>query len=238
MSSPSINYSSVSSTLQALRGQTLPDIQAETVFQKFGRDIKESPALFEAVKKALQANPKKEFTLEKFTALELSLKVTAVEQVMLGKAKEIVEEPAALLAATPVSIGDIRYFPTCWSSKRMTELMNWRNPDVQAKPTALRSILNITKRVLTEVALPFLAVTAAVETVATQAIILGAKALQPISKRPIDYINSTRVPSINISARFTTVWTASTLWDNIMTKSLPFGELTAREELFKGYFKV
>ncbi|MBS0634728.1 MAG: hypothetical protein JSR37_04625 [Verrucomicrobia bacterium] len=153
-----------------------------------------------------------------------------------------VNTQASAAQVAPLTFGtggsDIIGRVTCWSSRRMTELMNWRNPQVEAKPTVLRSIINITKRAVTEVALPFLAVTAAVETVATQALILGAKVLQPLSKRPLDYLNSTRVPGINQSARFTALWTVANLWHNVRQKSLPILELDARNRLFKGYFKL
>ncbi len=106
--------------------------------------------------------------------------------------------------------------PVCWSSARMTELMTWRNPNDQAKPTALRSIMNITKRVVAEVALPILTITAAVETVARK--LLSSKSYE--------------------SAKFTTVWAASTLLHNITQTKLPEKEAEAREILFKGYFKA
>ena len=236
---------SMSATLNHIRAEA----SAESVFEHFSKDKALCPALFEKVTSELEKNPKLNITLKKFNKWEKELAKQAEVVVVsppisdlvtvFGATKaELEKNLATMTAALGTSLSDMISVPLCWSSRRMTELMNWRNPQVEAKPTVLRSIINITKRAMTEVALPFLAVTAAVETVATGVLMVGARALQPLSKRPLNYLNSTRVPGINQSARFTALWTVANLWHNVREKALPILELDARNILFKGYFKL
>ncbi|MBS0634729.1 MAG: hypothetical protein JSR37_04630 [Verrucomicrobia bacterium] len=236
---------SMSATLNHMRAEA----SAESVFEHFSKDKTACPALFNKVTRELEKNPKLEITLKQITKWEKALVKKAEVVVVSAPISDLVtafgatraeleKNLATMTVALGTALSDMISVPLCWSSRRMTELMNWRNPQVEAKPTVLRSIINITKRAVTEVALPFLAVTAAVETVATQALILGAKVLQPISKRPLNYLNSTRVPGINQSARFTALWTVANLWHNVREKALPILELDARNILFKGYFKL
>lgn len=219
------NYTSMSSTLKAVQAQNFKEIQAEEQAKKLLEKHGLPEALFDSVKQQCLANPKLKLDEKKLAALQLQM---PKDNPVLKVATVVdVERLSAALASLGSGSGLV--VPKCWSSIAMERLMNWRNPDAAAKPTVLRSFVNLTKRAVTELALPLLTVTAAVETVATKALVFGASLL----KRPTENLTA-----LNKSAGFTTLWTVSTIWHNIVNTALPADELDARRDLFKGYFKI
>ena len=244
-----MSFSTMSSTLDFIRKDNFRTIQAEQAAESLLKKHQINPKtteVFEFVKAKYLEKPTYQFSEKAIEELrqkalpvkaEVVIMTAPIAALSVTKA-ELEKNLTTMTAALGTSLSDMISVPLCWSSRRMTELMNWRNPQVEAKPTVLRSIINITKRAVTEVALPFLAVTAAVETLATGVLMVGARALQPLSKRPLNYLNSTRVPGINQSARFTALWTVANLYHNVREKALPILELDARNILFKGYFKL
>ena len=233
MATPSLsapNYSTLASTLQAVRAENFRQMQAEEEAKKALEEFSEprTEALFQALTQRFFNKPEKKLKEHEFRQIKQKVVASALAHKMLEHTTPLPQ----------VELSSILDIPRCWSSKRMSELMNWRNPDVQAKPTFLRSILNITKSVVAEVALPFLTLSAVVEAVATKVLVLGALALRPISHAPIHFVSKHGINGLSKSALFTTVWTASTLWHNIFQSALVTDERDARRDLFKGYFKI
>src|SRR4029079_16489184 len=126
MSSPSkYNYSTVASTLRAVREenvhfqQIIVEQKTEKALKAFGVE-KPTEALTKALQQRFLEKPKKELGEREFTALK-----RAVE-------KEVVVL-TPIVTTTPMLLPQVSFsrtidIPRCWSSKRMTELMNWRNP--------------------------------------------------------------------------------------------------------------
>lgn len=118
----------------------------------------------------------------------------------------------------------------CYSSIWMSKLSAWRNPSAQN--TQQYRIVPILKKAITEVCLPFLTVTSAIETVAYTTLILGAKVLKPVSARPQNWVAQHRIPELNASSKFTFFWTTASLVHNIRERILPSDEWTARNRRF------
>ncbi|MCE5293712.1 MAG: hypothetical protein LLF94_03760 [Chlamydiales bacterium] len=116
-----------------------------------------------------------------------------------------------------------------WSSKRMSQLMNWRNTESQAESPKVRNIVAIAKKAITEVALPFITVSSIVESLATKLLSLGARVI----KRDATHLNAVRK-----SAMFTIFWSTVTLYHNVKEKVLEVDENAARESAIKKYTKV
>lgn len=131
------------------------------------------------------------------------------------------------------------FISSCWSSRKMSKLMAFRTAqeDPDKKVSLVRSFINLTKKAVTEACLTLLTATAIVETVAYTALGLGATLLSPITKRPQEYVKNNIVAFRN-SAAFTTLWTCTSLWKNIFQHKLPINEAQARNDLFKGIFRL
>lgn len=187
------DYTSVSSTLRSLQAESFATIQAEQkalrAFEQHANTTSPAADQLEIVKKYFLENKKQEtLSLPTFTDLT--------------EVKSVVELATANIF--------------CWSSKRMSELMTWRNEEA----TRFRTFINITKRVATGCALPFLAVTATVETVAYK--VLDVHAAWTKQALVHDY------KALGSSAAFTIHWTLSTIWRNIFSPKLPVDEAVAR----------
>lgn len=114
---------------------------------------------------------------------------------------------------------------TCWSSRQMSKLINWRNPAETPNPSIVRSIINIAKKGITEVCLPLLTVTATIEAIAYKTLI-KASSLSPrlASLKELE-------PKLS-SARFTMLWTIANLWANISDQKLLAEEEKAKSLLY------
>lgn len=107
----------------------------------------------------------------------------------------------------------------CLSSHGMSALASIRNTEKTIHP-----IISIGIKALAELALPFLTVTAIIEAVAYTTLVLGARALSPLTNKPRDFLATLGIYSMQPSALNTIEWTIVSLWDNIMQKTIANSE--------------
>ncbi len=105
----------------------------------------------------------------------------------------------------------------CWSSCKMADLMTWRNKDT-----------GIIKKVVTELALPLLTITSVIERLAYKALSLAAKSLSPITERLTKYVKEKCIDDMHISAKYTNLWTITSLYKNLKNVKLPENEFAVR----------
>lgn len=123
----------------------------------------------------------------------------------------------------------------CWSSRRLSDLVKWRNPEEQnnTKESRVRSIITLGKKIVTEFCLPLLTVTALVEVISYTTLIVAAKLSSPLSQYPIELLATHKIYELNSSAQFTVMWTIVSIWDNLIQHTLPVSESDARDTLFR-----
>lgn len=118
---------------------------------------------------------------------------------------------------------------SCWTSAKMTDLMNWRNPQVaDNRSDALKLAIEAGKKAVTTLTLPLLTLSAAVETVAYSAIIFVANILSPITQKPNEFVKEHEIAERQRSAIFTCWWTIAAHVQNFTTRTLPAEEFEAR----------
>ena len=199
----------------------LSKIIAEQKVQKFFDEsgVEKTDSRVNLASKFFIENPRKELTVFKLEALETPAKDKKLHLAPVSTGG-IASLQTAYGAVTPI---------LSWSSKRMSQLMNWRNTESQAQSSKVRTIVNIAKKAVTEVALPFITVSSIVESLATKLLSLGARVI----KRDATHLNA-----VHSSAVLTIFWSATTLYHNVKEKTLVADESVIRDTARKNYIKV
>ncbi len=112
-------------------------------------------------------------------------------------------------------------YASCWTSK----LLTWRNG---AKRSLGDQIKQGCKVIITEISLPLLTLAAIIETCVYSLLNFGAKALSPMTKRPLQCLEQAEIIDRKESASFTIRWTISMLYYNLLKKDLPDSEFQAK----------
>lgn len=115
-----------------------------------------------------------------------------------------------------------------FSSNLMSQLITVRNTENQSDQ---RKIWHFAKVAVTEMALPVVTVAAAVETAVYSLLHFGAKALKPLTERPLEWITKNNILERKESSAFTIWWSVNMLYHNLSQQSLPNNENEARDFL-------
>ncbi len=92
-------------------------------------------------------------------------------------------------------------------------------------------LCSLQKKIVTELVLPLLTLSALVETAVYKLLCVCAKALKRLSERPSVWLDDHKIVELKDSRFFTISWTVAMLYHNLVQKSLSVDEYEAEKFL-------